>query len=676
MKTPGTVGRAHVLLICVVFAAVIAIVSPDRETAVDDDWSYALMVRDLLEAGRYVSHDWVAAQPVFQIGWGAGFASVFGFSMATLRMSTLVLALGLLVTFYLLAREHDVSPRGALFVTLAFCASPLFLLLSFSFMTDVPFAACVTAALYFLTIGFRAKSVVAVLCGATALCAAILTRQFGVVIVPVVAWTAWRFRRSHGWLVALALVPPLVASGYQLVGGHARGSRTVDWLLVDQMTYLTNPAILFETLWRPAVATTYMGLFALPLAGAIWSRGLFGDVALRRQRILLVALSAAFILCVLGVGDLYFGRRFAMPLLPFTFEVMAAWPAAVGAILTLVAVVNGAFVVVALWEASPAGRVCPLSEGMEILVGAGVMFLIQWTVFYQYWDRYLLQLAPLVLIVVGRWLWVSRQPTRYETVTSLGLTATMVIAVAMWIRGDLARREAIWLASDEAVAAGSAPQKVASSWEWGNYNGFFDRFIASHPNLPRTESLHRVQDRVADEWRSVYPAEADVIVEERPSPIPDEASWTVIATRSYVDGGFRRHNVYTLRRSAVSLVSCTGGYPMERDATGWWSWTASTLDCLFKVSADSYVARVAFEYLTAGAERRVTVRVGSTEQPVMLSGARGSQRLEPVVFRSGVTRVSFHEDGVSPPVPLSAQDPRQASFAIKNLRFELVGAGQ
>ena len=124
----------------------------------------------------------------------------------------------------------------------------------------------------------------------------------------------------------------------------------------------------------------------------------------------------------------------------------------------------------------------------------------------------------------------------------------------------------------------------------------------------------------------------------------------------------------------MSLVSCTGGYPIERDATGWWSWTASTLECLYRVTPDSYVASARFEYLTTGAERRVTLRVGSTEQAVTLSSAVGWQQSAPVVLRPGLTRVAFHEVGGPPPVQLSAQDSRRASFAIKNLRFEISGA--
>ena len=92
----------------------------------------------------YVEHGWIAvpaysATPlVLHILWGGLFVHLFGFSHTVLRVSTLVLAAVGLLGAYLLLREL-LDQRRALFGALSLALYPLYVHLSFSFMTDVPF---------------------------------------------------------------------------------------------------------------------------------------------------------------------------------------------------------------------------------------------------------------------------------------------------------------------------------------------------------------------------------------------------------------------------------------------------------------------------------------------------------------------------------------------------------
>ena len=83
-----------------------------------------------------------------QAYWGALFARLFGYSFSSLRVSTLVLAAFGLIAFYQLAKEHGLDDIQAGLLTLGLLASPLVLRTSFTFMTDVPFLACLLIALY------------------------------------------------------------------------------------------------------------------------------------------------------------------------------------------------------------------------------------------------------------------------------------------------------------------------------------------------------------------------------------------------------------------------------------------------------------------------------------------------------------------------------------------------
>jgi len=52
----------------------------------------AWSVERLVETGRFEAHEWAAANPVLPVYWGWLFSTLFGFSFAVLRVSTLVLA--------------------------------------------------------------------------------------------------------------------------------------------------------------------------------------------------------------------------------------------------------------------------------------------------------------------------------------------------------------------------------------------------------------------------------------------------------------------------------------------------------------------------------------------------------------------------------------------------------
>ncbi len=154
-------SRRTALLLVVLssYLFILIFINPLRAGITDyDDWAYALSVRHLLETGRYYQHDYASANMPFQIYWGAAFASVFGYSLAILRASTLVMMTAGLVAFYFLAREHGLGPVPAALLVLGLMASPLILRLSFTFMTDIPFLSCLIIALLLYTRAIRLRS--------------------------------------------------------------------------------------------------------------------------------------------------------------------------------------------------------------------------------------------------------------------------------------------------------------------------------------------------------------------------------------------------------------------------------------------------------------------------------------------------------------------------------------
>ncbi len=166
-----------------IFILTVLFINPIRETAMGDDWAYASMVQHLLKSGHYQLNNWTAANPLFQIYWGAMFANLLGYSHSVLRISTIILVFIGLIAFYSLAREHSLGRIGAGILVFSLFSSPLVLLYSFSFMTDVPFLSWLIIALFFYTRAIRLHSYPLMLLASVVASAAILTRQFGIALI-------------------------------------------------------------------------------------------------------------------------------------------------------------------------------------------------------------------------------------------------------------------------------------------------------------------------------------------------------------------------------------------------------------------------------------------------------------------------------------------------------------
>jgi hypothetical protein len=146
-----------ILLLLYFFVAVLF--NPFVDLPFHDDWTYAWSVEHFLKTGKLQVLDWSIHYPFAQILWGALFCLPFGFSFSALRFSTVVLAwLGALALYGTL-REFNRLRSESLIATLVLVANPVFFVLTFSFMTDVPFVSVSNIAFFFIVRGlFRKKS--------------------------------------------------------------------------------------------------------------------------------------------------------------------------------------------------------------------------------------------------------------------------------------------------------------------------------------------------------------------------------------------------------------------------------------------------------------------------------------------------------------------------------------
>jgi hypothetical protein len=104
---------------------------------VGDDGPYVLMARHLAATGHIVYNGWATAMLGCQLYFGAALIKLFGFSFTTVRMSTVLVAIAMAFVLQRTFVRAGITERDATIGTLALVLSPLYLMLSVTFMSDI-----------------------------------------------------------------------------------------------------------------------------------------------------------------------------------------------------------------------------------------------------------------------------------------------------------------------------------------------------------------------------------------------------------------------------------------------------------------------------------------------------------------------------------------------------------
>ncbi len=199
-------------LFCALAVLLCALISrPYAEMGISDDGAYILMARHLAATGHIAYNGWAAPMLGWQLYLGAAFIKLFGFSYTAVRMSTLLVAIS---TAWLLQRTlvlTGITERNATIGTLALVLSPLYFMLSVTYMNDIFGLFAVVLCLYGCLRALQAstdRSTIAWLCFAAltnAVCGT--SRQIAwlgiLVMVPSTLWLL-RARRLNPDRVLLA----------------------------------------------------------------------------------------------------------------------------------------------------------------------------------------------------------------------------------------------------------------------------------------------------------------------------------------------------------------------------------------------------------------------------------------------------------------------------------------
>ncbi len=528
------------------FGLSVAYVNPWREGVVSDDWCYALTVKHLVETGTYKLNEWSSANILFQAYWGSLFAEVLGYSYASLRVSTVVLAFVGIIAFYFLAKEHRFSNTQAGLLTLGWLSSPIVLLLTFSFMTDVPFLVLMLVALAFYARAIRINNYPLMFCGSLATVAASLIRPTGLALVAGLfcAWIFSKERKSQRGLYLTGLSLPALV-GIFVAANFLQPSISARYNSIGQAEYFANPALaLGDTLlWRPATFLHYLAFFVLPLAIigliALYSeiKQLFRLKAKDKSahlKLRLLGIVTGFLLIALIYG--FFTKpSIALPFYGWQLNtlIQGQWS---GRILITVFTLLGAIMLgyvflrrIVDWKTLPP---------QERLLDYVTLFLLMYhLLFFQISDRYLLVLLPYCLIALGRYLdkWLLRLK-----VAALVSCLAMLLFSLVWVRSSMAQIEAHWKAAEQVIAMGVPTNQIGVSWTWLAYHNFADYLAEVKPTILQPLDF-------SERWYPEQLLRAPFVVIED-EIMPPEEKWQLLFEVSYKDGLFRDRQVKVLKR--------------------------------------------------------------------------------------------------------------------------------
>jgi hypothetical protein len=252
-------------LLWLVAAAVVApwivifIVLPPSEQrfALNDDWAFSKGAFKFAAGGGIDYQGWSSMPLLGQWLWALPWIKLLGPSHVTLRLSTIVLSWFGLWAFYDLLRQQGLSQRIAAFTTVALAWSPYFMLLSGTFMTDVPSLTFSFIALALYSRAIRGGEFGQLFLAAGVAMLAVLTRQ-NTIMAPIaaaafLALTPERRIDPTYWLAVLFPVALCLAVHFWLRERPDAVPRPIQLLKPEQ--YLIFPYALLN----------WVSFFALPV---------------------------------------------------------------------------------------------------------------------------------------------------------------------------------------------------------------------------------------------------------------------------------------------------------------------------------------------------------------------------------------------------------------------------
>jgi hypothetical protein len=430
-----------------------------------DDWTYAWSVEHFLKTGKLQVLDWSVHYPFAQILWGALFCLPYGFSFSALRVSTVVLAwLGALALYGTL-REFGRARSESLIATVVLVTHTVFFVLSFSFMTDVPYVSFANIAFFFVVRGVCRRNSFELCVGCVFAVCALFIRQVAVAI-PGSLLLYFLFARSHGsWkyilpTTAFFLLCCLVLISIPQIFGVTSQSKFLTTWVIDVWLHHYSQAL-------PGVLRILMhgGLALLPLSipvvVSVYRRPLWWGTVI--ALLILTACSILFASEIPNPQDGMWqlntlGRERRLLQGPPVPDFLPSW---LNPPLFILSLFSSAVIIVKVVDIICAGIEKPL--GLFVWYASIQLALIMVLWFFRPWgsDRYSVVLLPPLIVILA-----NSQLRSKIALTSIGVLFALSMLVT-WNESQTSRAIAealVWLRGKDVPLAHIDAGYVFNGW--------------------------------------------------------------------------------------------------------------------------------------------------------------------------------------------------------------------
>ena len=502
-----------------------------------DDWAYAWSVERLLQTGHLLVLVRSSCYPITQILWGALFARVAGFSFGALRLSTVVLAVLGCWAIYLTLREFAVNARVSLLAAWTVALNPVFFVLAFTYMTDVPFLSLSSIGLFFYVSGFRRDRPARLWWGTLFLVLAFLIRQIGV-LLPVAAFAAVN-RRTFSWpAVWRYWLPPAVGCAAVAVLWFALpmafGRLAVIDDRVDNLRWIWSMGFLGYASWNIDILWT----LAFPLAPLLLCQFTRPRRAIAILGVSVAVLAAMKLLAIEIPTPLHDGQTWSLQSLLMSTNLIggqlppARWWPDVAPVLKVLGTI---FVVSLLAGLASLLRGAVDWAPKRVLFAAGVLHLAIINGAWLYYDRYYLVLTPtLALLAAAPFATLSTRPTDPTgRIRTWPAVVTLIVWAFISVTGTryvLANNAASVAMARDLEAKGVPPADINAGYPWTAWH------LYAHPeNLAPDMTIADVPWVTSDDRQMPYrvvtvPAAGDEILRTEYLP----AAWWQATDRIYL----------------------------------------------------------------------------------------------------------------------------------------------
>jgi Dolichyl-phosphate-mannose-protein mannosyltransferase len=450
--------RTSVLVIAG-FALPLLTLHPLQNVPYIDDWTYAWAVENFLNTGTLKILDWSTSIDVAQILWGALFCLPVGFSFEALRLSTWALSVFGLIGFYLLLLELGVSRRDSLIGVAILGFSPLYFLLSFTFMTDIPAITFNTWAFFGFIRYLKSGRDRWVIAASLFSILTIATRLPGLAIPGAIA-ALLLFHKNSGTrklpaMLVAVVVPVLCAIALMYWHSHHIEYRT-DLTWIDGSPQVRTANLRFGLIYFPQWLLITL-IYALPAFGVLLAPLAISCPTRHHYRKVLVAL--AVVIAVVAIG---FVTGIAPPsshgVNRFLADLGGSYLQVPGAVRQSVSfgwnLLAGAAGVMLLCLALAPALSRTASAGVVMLRWLLLIQLVFIVVLSLWFARYLLPVLPTLLALI-----LAATPIRRPVwaVALIGFSAMISIGV---LHAEIQYNRALWLSVDYLKKEGAPLPRV------------------------------------------------------------------------------------------------------------------------------------------------------------------------------------------------------------------------